>query len=147
VQRWAAVIRALRAERPNAAILLLGVPWEAALNAQIERCANVSGVRNVARDLPIRILLPLLERAASLISVDTGPAHAAAALGCPTVALFGTSDPILYRPGGVTTPAVALVGEVNGERTILGIEPDAVLTAWRTLIAASAAPHALTSDR
>ena len=147
LQRWATVIRALRAERPDAAILLLGVPWEAALNSQIERCANVPGVRNVARDLPIRILLPLLERAASLISVDTGPAHAAAALKCPTVALFGTSDPILYRPGGVTTPALALVGEINGERNILGIEPDAVIAAWRKLMAASAAPPLLVSDR
>ncbi|HEV7716943.1 MAG TPA: glycosyltransferase family 9 protein, partial [Steroidobacteraceae bacterium] len=103
-ERWAAVIRAVRAERPDHAILLLGVPAEYALNTEIARLASVGNVHNVADDLPIQVLLPLLERATSLVSVDTGPAHAAAALGCPTVALFGASNPCLYRPGGVTTP-------------------------------------------
>jgi ADP-heptose:LPS heptosyltransferase len=132
-ERWAEVIRALRAARPDAAILLLGVPREFALNAQIMRSANVPGVHNVARDLPIHILLPLLERAASLVSVDTGPAHAAAALKCPTVALFGASDPLLYRPGGVTTPAAVLVGRLNGRPNILGIEAASVIAAWHEL--------------
>jgi heptosyltransferase-2/heptosyltransferase-3 len=93
----------------------------------------VAGLHNVADDLPIRTLLPLVERATSLISVDTGPAHAAAALKCPTVALFGASDPLLYRPGGVTTPAIALVGAINGRPNILGIQPPAVIAAWREL--------------
>ncbi|HEY5102369.1 MAG TPA: glycosyltransferase family 9 protein, partial [Steroidobacteraceae bacterium] len=134
-ERWAQVIRALRAARPDAAIVLLGVAHEYTLNSQIMRRANVPGLHNAARDLPINILLPLLERATSLISVDTGPAHAAAALKCPTVALFGTSDPVLYRPGGVTTPAIALVGTLDGRRNILGIEPQTVIAAWRKLVA------------
>jgi heptosyltransferase-2/heptosyltransferase-3 len=132
-ERWAAVIRALRAERRDHAILLMGVPSEYELNADIARTAGVQDVHNVANDLPIEVLLPLLERASGMISVDTGPAHAAAALGCPTVALFGTSDPQLYRPGGVTTPAIAVTGEIDGQRTMLGIEPEAVLSAWRQL--------------
>ncbi len=134
-ERWAEVIRALRAARPDAAILLLGVPREFALNEDIMRRANVPGLHNVADDLPVDTLLPLLERAASLVSVDTGPAHAAAALKCPTVALFGTSDPVLYRPGGVTTPAVALAGEIAGRPNILGIEAPAVIAAWHKLTA------------
>jgi heptosyltransferase-2/heptosyltransferase-3 len=136
-ERWAEVIRALRAARPDAAIVLMGVPHEFALNAQIIRRASAPGLHNVADDLPIHILLPLVERATSLVSVDTGPAHAAAALRCPTVALFGTSDPLLYRPGGVTTPAVALVGEIDGRPNILGIQPAAVIAAWRELTAGS----------
>jgi heptosyltransferase-2/heptosyltransferase-3 len=132
-ERWAAVIRALREERRDHAILLMGVPSEYELNADIARIAGVQDVHNVADDLPIDVLLPLLERASGMISVDTGPAHAAAALGCPTVALFGTSDPQLYRPGGVITPAIAVTGEIDGQRTMMGIEPEAVLAAWRRL--------------
>jgi heptosyltransferase-2/heptosyltransferase-3 len=132
-ERWAEVIQALRAARPEAAILLLGVPHEFALNEDIMRRAHVPGLYNAADDLPIDILLPLLERAASLVSVDTGPAHAAAALECPTVALFGTSDPLLYRPGGVTTPAIVLTGEIDGHPNILGIQAAAVIAAWRKL--------------
>jgi heptosyltransferase-2/heptosyltransferase-3 len=132
-ERWAEVIRALREQRPHQAILLLGVPAEFDLNADIARLANVGDVHNVADDLPIDVLLPLLERASSMVSVDTGPAHAAAALGCPTVALFGTSDPQLYRPGGVTTPAIVVTGQIDGQRSMMGIEPAAVIEAWRKI--------------
>jgi heptosyltransferase-2/heptosyltransferase-3 len=131
--RWATVIRALREQRPHHAILLLGVPAESELNADIARLAGIGDVHNVADDLPVNVLLPLLERASSMVSVDTGPAHAAAALGCPTVALFATSDPQLYRPGGVTTPAIALTGEIDGQRSIMGIDATAVIAAWRRL--------------
>jgi heptosyltransferase-2/heptosyltransferase-3 len=137
-ERWGELIRALRAARAEAAIVLLGVPREFALNELILRHARVPDVHNVADGLPIGILLPLLERASSLISVDTGPAHAAAALNCPTVALFGENDPLLYRPGGVTTPAVTLVGEIDGHPDILAIEPATVIAAWRELTARQA---------
>ena len=94
---------------------------------------------NAANDLPVTRLLPLLERAKSLIAVDTGPAHAAAALGCPTVALFGHIDPWLYRPGGATTPAVTLTGTVDGAPNILGIGPGQVIRAWEELTGVRAA--------
>jgi heptosyltransferase-2/heptosyltransferase-3 len=132
-ERWATVIRALHAAQPDHAILLMGVPAEFSLNSEIAALADVSAVYNVADDLPINVLLPLLQRASSMVSVDTGPAHAAAALGCPTVALFGTSDPQLYRPGGITTPAVALTGEVDGQRSMLGISAEQVVESWRAL--------------
>lgn len=135
--RWAEVIRAVRAERPEHAILLLGQRTECSLNLDIARLAGAVDVHNVADDLPIGRLLPLLERAESLISVDTGPAHAAAALGCPTVALFGAADPALYRPGGVDTPAIVVTGDFDGKRSIIGISVQAVLDAWRSLAPAN----------
>jgi heptosyltransferase-2/heptosyltransferase-3 len=132
-ERWAAVIRAMREERPKHAILLMGVPQERELNDEIAALANVPDVHNVADELPIPVLLPLLARAGGLVSVDTGPAHAAAALGCPTVALFGTSNPKLYRPGGVSTPAVVVTGEVDGQPSMMGISAADVIGAWRQL--------------
>jgi heptosyltransferase-2/heptosyltransferase-3 len=75
-----------------------------------------------------------------MISVDTGPAHAAAALGCPTVALFGTASPALYRPGGTTTPAVALTGMVDGQQNILGITPATVIESWLDLLSTARTP-------
>jgi ADP-heptose:LPS heptosyltransferase len=132
-QNWADVIRAIRAERPGHAILLLGVPAEAELNDEIARLAGAPDVHNVANDLPIHILLPLLEKADSMVSVDTGPAHVAATLGCPTVTLFGTHDPSLCRPGGVTTPAITLTGQVDGKPNMLGIQVAEVVDAWKKL--------------
>jgi heptosyltransferase-2/heptosyltransferase-3 len=132
-QNWADVIRAIRAERPDHALLLLGVPAEHELNDEIAQLAGVPDVHNVANDLPINILLPLLEKADSMVSVDTGPAHVAATLGCPTVTLFGTHDPLLCRPGGVTTPAITLTGQVDGKPSMLGIKVSEVVAAWKEL--------------
>ncbi|MEW5297215.1 MAG: hypothetical protein WDW36_000439 [Sanguina aurantia] len=51
--------------------------------SQDRRCAAATAV------LPLGRLKALLEIAHSMISVDTGPAHLAAAMGCPLVVLFG----------------------------------------------------------
>jgi len=134
--RWAQVVRAVREHRPHQAIVFSGTRAERSLNDEIMREARVANVHNAAGELPVTRLLALFERATSLISVDTGPAHAAAALGCPTVALFGHVDPWIYRPGGATTPAVTVTGTLEGEPNILGIEPQAVITAWLGLAAA-----------
>jgi ADP-heptose:LPS heptosyltransferase len=133
-ERWGSVIQAVRDLLPDHAILISGTPAEKSFNEDIMNCARVADVHNVADDLPITALLPLLERAQSMISVDTGPAHAAAALGCPTVALFGRQSPVLFRPGGATTPAVTLTGVVDGVQNILGITVEAVIGAWLDLI-------------
>jgi ADP-heptose:LPS heptosyltransferase len=129
-ERWAELLRAIRSAYPDDPIVLLGVRQEHSLNADIARLANIPRVLNLAGDLPVSVLLPLLRGARGMFSVDTGPAHAAAALGCPTVALFGEANPVLYRPGGVTTPAVAVTGEVDGRPNIRGISVQSVLDAW-----------------
>ncbi|HWW32921.1 MAG TPA: glycosyltransferase family 9 protein [Steroidobacteraceae bacterium] len=137
-ERWAEVVQAVRARRPGQAIVFSGMGAESSFIADVMRLARVSDAVNAANDLPVMRLLPLLERASSLIAVDTGPAHAAAALGCPTVALFGHIDPWLYRPGGATTPAVTLTGTVDGKPNILGIEAGRVVSAWQQLLDAPA---------
>ncbi len=138
-ERWAQVVRAVRARCPEQAILFSGVGAESSFIADVLRLAGVGDALNAANDLPVTRLLALLERAKSFIAVDTGPAHAAAALGCPTVALFGHIDPWLYRPGGAMTPAATLTGTVDGKPNILGIEPERVISAWEDLTGARAA--------
>ncbi len=131
--RWAEVIRAVREDCPRSAIVLLGVPQEFDLNDDIIRVAGVTNIHNVANDLPVPILVALLECTDSMISVDTGPAHVAAAVGCPVVTLFADADPVRYRPGGRDTTSVVLQGEVDGQLNILGIEAARVIAAWRQI--------------
>ncbi|HEY6644451.1 glycosyltransferase family 9 protein [Povalibacter sp.] len=131
--RWAQVIRAVRKDRPHSAIVLLGVPQEHELNQDIIREAGITNIHNVANDLPVPILVALLERTDSMISVDTGPAHVAAAVGCSVVTLFADADPQRYRPGGRNTFAIALQGKVEGQLNILGIDASRVIAAWRQL--------------
>lgn len=45
-------------------------------------------------------LLALMKCYRALVSVDTGPAHMAAAIGCPLLVLFGPSDPREYLMRG-----------------------------------------------
>ncbi len=51
----------------------------------------------------IRQLSALLSRGRLFVGSDTGPLHIAAALGAPTVALFGPSDPVRNGPYGNTS--------------------------------------------
>jgi len=133
-ERWAQVLRSVSDLRPDHALLLTGTRAERKFNDAIAASVGLMQIKNAADELPIRTLLPVLERAHSMISVDTGPAHAAAAIGTPTVAIFGPASPILFRPGGATTPAVAVTGSINGAQSILGITPEAVIAAWLALI-------------
>jgi ADP-heptose:LPS heptosyltransferase len=73
-------------------------------------CSNQGQVHNVADDLPLRRLLALLSISHSCISVDTGPAHAAAALNCPLVVLFGKASPQRFRPVSLDSPVQVIQG-------------------------------------
>ncbi|MGO8976614.1 MAG: glycosyltransferase family 9 protein [Steroidobacteraceae bacterium] len=131
---WAAVIQQLRRDRPGHAIVLLGTGPEHALNQAIAALAGGEGIHNVAGDLPIPRLIALLARAEALITVDSGPAHAAAAVGCPQVVLFGKALPSLYRPWGTAgSEAIVLTGEVDGQASMMGIAPETVIGAWQRL--------------
>jgi heptosyltransferase-2/heptosyltransferase-3 len=131
--RWAAVIQALNRAHPQAAILMLGVPREHDLNQQIIGLSGIGGVFNLARELPIPRLLALQSRASAMISVDTGPAHSAAAVGCPVVVLFGVADPVRNLPRGGDTPVRYLVGHGSNGPSILEISVEQVLSEWRDL--------------
>ena len=135
--RWGRVINLVRDLRPDHNVLLTGTKAERKFNDAIIATSGATGAYNAANELSIRTLLPLLERAHSMISIDTGPAHAAAALGRPTVAVFGKQNSVLFRPGGPTTPAVAVTGLVDGIQDIMGITPEAVFSAWTALIRTS----------
>ena len=133
-ERWAEVIRYLRAHCPTHQIVLLGTGPEFSLNQEVAALAGIDGLYNVADDLPIPRLVALLARAAALITVDSGPAHAAAAVGCPQVVLFGKALPSLYRPWGTAGADVRVVcGRIDGEPDMLGIAACDVIDAWTAL--------------
>jgi Glycosyltransferase family 9 (heptosyltransferase) len=133
-ERWAVVLRHLRARNPSHAIVLLGTGPEFVLNQEIMACAGVDGLHNAADDLPIPRLVALLAQTEGLVTVDSGPAHAGAAVGCPQVVLFGKASPSLYRPWGSAGADVrVLTGQMDGEPNMLGIDARDVMAAWDAL--------------
>jgi len=134
LERWAAVLRLMRRDRPGHRLVLLGTGPEFELNESLARLAAIDQVYNVADDLPVPRLVALLARGDALITVDSGPAHAAAAVGCPQIVLFGRASTALYRPWGTAAaPVTVLTGRIDDEPSMLGIEADTVIAAWRQL--------------
>jgi ADP-heptose:LPS heptosyltransferase len=133
-ERWTVVLEHLRQRHPNHAILLLGTGPEFVLNEELAASAHIERLYNVADDLPVPRLVALLARAAGLVTVDSGPAHAAAAVGCPEVVLFGKASTSLYRPWGLSGGDVkVLTGQIDGVPTMLGITSAEVIQAWDAL--------------
>jgi len=132
--RWAAVLRHIRARLPAHAIVMLGTGPEFRLNQEIIALAGMDGIYNVADDLPVPRLTALLSRAQGLLTVDSGPAHAASAVGCALVVLFGKASTTLYRPWCRAGADVkVLTGRVDGEASMLGITIEEVVAAWDAL--------------
>ena len=138
---WAEVIAGVHHILPAARVILCGAPSERELVQDIANCVpgGAEFVIIATDDLPIPRLLALQERAHSMISVDTGPAHAAAAMGCPEVVLF-TRNPLceasLYAPLSTGAPVRILQPDVgSADAGLTAIAPSAVVTAWHELIA------------
>jgi heptosyltransferase-2/heptosyltransferase-3 len=101
-------------------------------------------VVNAAHDLGLRRLFALATLAHSCVSLDSGPAHVAAACGCPVVVLMGMADPRRNRPlersGGVeivtSVPQPqwpASRAEWEAWHRVAEIEVPAVIEAWERL--------------
>lgn len=78
-------------------IILIGSAKERPDLEEIAACMKTAPVV-MAGELSFRQTAALLDRAALLVSGDTGPMHVAAALGTPQVALFGATSPAWYGP-------------------------------------------------
>ncbi len=132
-ERWAALIRALLARDADVRVVLCGTQSEQTMLRGIARAAGGDRVQAAGDDLPLRRLLALCERAIGMISVDTGPAHVAAALGCPLVVMFGSGRPAQWMPRSPSgSPVIALGGWPRSAR-VADIALDDVLAAWDAL--------------
>ena len=132
-EHWAALCREIVARLPHAQIVLCGTPSEAGVLDDIRRAAALSHVHIAADDLPVRRLLALLERAHSMVSIDTGPAHAAAAMGCPLVVLYGVASPSNWAPRSGSGSAVVTLVSPNGSARVADMSSASVADAWRAL--------------
>ena len=132
-ENWAKLVAAITHDVPDARVLLCGADAERPPLEDIVAACNHPAVINLAGALPIKRLLPLMQRAHSMISIDTGPAHAAAALGCPLVVLFGAMGSTRWRPRSPGTHVIALESDRGDASKVMDISAHQVIAAWRTL--------------
>lgn len=141
---WVATIRALLADPGDFSIIVCGAPPEAALLHDLARSAGSPRVQAAGDDLPLRRFMALSEHASAMISVDSGRAQVAAALGCPLVVLYGTRPPSLWRPRSPTGSPVQVLGGPPARSRMDQITLDEILFAWQEIRSwrrASASPN------
>jgi predicted lipopolysaccharide heptosyltransferase III len=80
-------------------ILLTGAKTDIPLVSQIRE--NINGdVVDIAGSTSLKDLAAIVQKCDLFVSGDTGPLHIAAAVGTPTLSLFGPTDPQVYTPLG-----------------------------------------------
>lgn len=77
---------------------------------------EAGGVLRLAPLMDLGQLAALLSEAILFVGGDSGPMHLACAVGCPVVALYGPTDPLVNSPWGVPARLV-----VPADRTYTGI--------------------------
>ena len=82
---------------PDVRIVLTGSSDELTL---VETLPTSLPTINLVGRTSILQLGALLERCEICLTCDSGPMHIAAAVGAPTIALFGPTDPIRHKPYG-----------------------------------------------
>ena len=96
---WQELIKQIIHRFPTLQIVLIGEKSEQELSTTI--AANHPGVINLAGRTSLPQLMTLLAHSRALITTDTGPAHVAAALATPVIAIFGPSE--AYGTGPIAT--------------------------------------------
>ena len=85
-------------ESLSAAVLLIAGPADE--EARRQTLSRMKGTPVLASDFSLPRLAALLERCTAFLGNDSGITHLAAAVGTPTVALFGPTDPRIWGPRG-----------------------------------------------
>lgn len=103
VKRWEesswAVVADTLTEQLGATVVFTGSDHEMYLAQSIVAQMNQPACIMVG-DTQLLQLATLLKRAILVLGPDSGPLHLAAAVGTPTVALFGPADPVEFAPWG-----------------------------------------------
>ena len=135
---YAAVCDALE-ERFGLPVVLNCGPAEVPLAEEVRRAATRARPSPFTGGIPG--LIALLRRACLVIAPDTGPLHLAAALGVPTVALFGPTDPARNGPygnrGRIFRPENARTSHsrtASGNDLMRQINPEEVIQAAQELL-------------
>jgi ADP-heptose:LPS heptosyltransferase len=117
-ERMAAMAR--RAAAEGTAVLVLHGPADGEALAAMRRALGdpdaAAAPVVIAPSVSVGTAAALLERAARFLCNDTGIMHVAGAVGVPTVALFGPTDPALWKPPSPLVVALRATARIEDAR-------------------------------
>ena len=146
LENWAALMRLIGDSSPSVQIVLCGAPPETGMLHRIKLASGLPTV--ITASVPLRALFALCDLAESMISIDTGPAHAAAALGLPVAVMYGAESPSRWLPRSPSGSAVIGIGGPPLSTRVDQISVHEVFNAWRSLPTAARTPakHVLNEE-
>lgn len=102
VEQWTTLVRRLLDEGHADAVVFHGSRREqAAVRVVLGKLPPSARAHcHDFTDVSLSLLPAVLAQLEALVSVDTGPAHIAAAVGCPLLVFFGPTDPAVFAPRG-----------------------------------------------
>ncbi len=101
LERFAEAANHLSAQMPDIRWVLVGAPGEKEMGAKLSALMAQSCHENLVGQTSLTELIARLRGCRLLLTNDTGTMHLAAALGVPTVSIFGSTEPILTAPLGL----------------------------------------------
>jgi len=144
-KRWPAErfaeIGDMAVQRWGARVVLLGSSREASICERVRKEMR-SGVMDLSGRTSLGVAMGVIGRCSFLVCNDSGLMHVAAALGLPTLAVFGPTDPVATGPRG---PRVAIVRHdtscapclkpecTEDHACMLGVQPKEVWEAMEAL--------------
>lgn len=108
-QRYGKVSEILHKEL-DAEIIVIGAKSDEEIVKEVIKSANCK-VTIIVGETTIRQLAAILKQCQLFIGNDTGPLHIAAAVGTPTICIFGPSDPAKHTPLG--NEHIGLRGDID----------------------------------
>lgn len=100
MDRFAGVAAAISVQWPQVEWQLFGAPGEKAMGETLSQMLGNVPHRNRVGATTLTELIAELRACRLLVTNDTGTMHLAAALGVPTVSIFGSTEPVLTGPLG-----------------------------------------------
>ncbi len=139
---------AIRNAAADYTVLRIIGPAEAGEEAPPDVSKNADGIIQV-RNLPLERLAAVLSHCDVFVGNDSGISHLAAAVGTPTVCVFGPTDPVKWAPRSerccIVTPQCACAPcglerarECTHRRCLACVDMNEVTAAIRMLLRASA---------
>jgi heptosyltransferase-2/heptosyltransferase-3 len=132
LERWAELLHKIHEHRKDALIIIRGSPEEVSMLQEIKDVAKLDAVAVYGHGL--RPMFALCEAAHSMVSVDTGPAHVAAALSLPLAVLYGAESPSYWLPRTPSGSPVLGVGGPPDSNRAEQVSVDALFNAWVTVV-------------
>jgi hypothetical protein len=132
IERWTELLSRIHQHKKDALLVLRGSVEEVPMLEEIRAASGLPEV--VTRGDGIRGFFALCAAARSMISVDTGPAHAAAALDLPLVVLYGAESPRYWLPRSPSGSPVHGVGGPPESNRADQVSVDQVFDAWRAMV-------------